>query len=48
MQVATFVKPQVKDIVFDRKQKVEGRVSFIDYQNKKAKIEVIVDNDNVD
>ena len=42
MQVQTFVKPQVKDIVFDRKNKVEGRVSFIDYQNKTAKIEVIV------
>ncbi|MEQ6356507.1 hypothetical protein ABNX05_17940 [Lysinibacillus sp. M3] len=38
-----FVKPQVKDIVFDRKQKFEGRVSYINFQNKTAKIEVIVD-----
>lgn len=40
-----FVKPQVKDIVFDRKEKVEGRVSYIDFANKKAKIEVILNTD---
>lgn len=38
-----FVKPKVKDIVFDRKQKLEGRVSYIDFPSKTAKIEVIVD-----
>lgn len=43
MQTTTFVKPKVKDIVFDRKQKIEGRVSYIDFQKKTAKIEVIVD-----
>lgn len=37
------VKPKVKDIVFDRKQKIEGRVSYIDFPKKTAKIEVIVD-----
>lgn len=45
MQTLPFVKPQVKDIVFDRRNKVEGRVSFIDYQNKTAKIEVILESD---
>lgn len=43
MQTTTFEKPKVKDIVFDRKQKVEGRVSYIDFQKRTAKIEVIVD-----
>lgn len=38
-----FVKVQVKDIVFDRKQKIEGRVTYIDYPTKKVKIEVLVD-----
>ena len=37
------VKPKVKDIVFDRKQKIEGRISYIDFPSKTAKIEVIVD-----
>lgn len=37
-----FVQPQVKDIVFDRKNKVEGRVTYIDYKTKMVKIEVIV------
>ncbi|MFJ7982371.1 hypothetical protein ACIQ1D_19095 [Lysinibacillus xylanilyticus] len=38
-----FVKIQVKDIVFDRKQKIEGRVTYIDYKAKKVKVEVLVD-----
>lgn len=37
-----FVKPQVRDIVFDRYQKVEGRISYIDYNTRTAKIDVIV------
>lgn len=36
------VQPQIKDIVFDRKSKEEGRVTYIDYKTKTAKIEVIV------
>lgn len=45
MQPQTFVRPQVKDIVFDRKQKLEGRVSYIDFPSKTVKIEVILDAD---
>ena len=45
MQTQTFVKPQVKDFVFDRKQKVEGRILFIDHRKRIAKVEVILYND---
>jgi dUTP pyrophosphatase len=37
----TFVKIQLGDLVFDRVQKVDGKVSFINYQNNTAKVEVI-------
>lgn len=39
-----FVKPQVEDIVFDQKQKIEGRVTDIDSSTNTAKIEVVVDH----
>ena len=39
-----FIKVQVEDIVFDIKQKIEGRVIEIDSSTNKAKIEVIVDH----
>lgn len=39
-----FVKVQVEDIVFDQKQKIEGRVTEIDSSTNKAKIEVTVDH----
>jgi dUTP pyrophosphatase len=41
----TFVKIQLGDIVFDKVQKVDGKVSFINYQNNTAKVEVIVNQD---
>lgn len=37
----TFVKIQLGDLVFDRVEKVDGKVSFINYQDKTAKVEVI-------
>jgi|GEM_PF-1700017 len=37
----TFVKIQLGDLVFDRVQKVDGKVSFINYQDNTAKVEVI-------
>lgn len=40
-----FVKVQLKDIVFDRKQKIEGKVTYIDLPKKTAKLEVIVGYD---
>ena len=43
MQTATFVKAQVKDIVFDRKQKIVGRVVHIDYKTKIVKLDVIIE-----
>lgn len=39
---ANFVKVQLKDIVFDRKAKVEGKVTYIDFPTKTARLEVIV------
>lgn len=37
----TFVKIQLGDLVFDRVQKVDGKVTFINYQDNTAKVEVI-------
>jgi predicted HAD superfamily Cof-like phosphohydrolase len=45
MQSMTFVKIQLGDIVFDKVQKVDGKVQFINYQNNTAKVEVIVNQD---
>lgn len=39
----TFVKIQLGDIVFDRVQKVDGKVQFINHQTNTAKVEVIID-----
>ena len=41
----TFVKIQLGDIVFDREQKLDGKVSFINHQNNTAKVEVITNQD---
>lgn len=37
----TFVKIQLGDLVFDKQQKVDGKVTFINNQNNTAKVEVI-------
>lgn len=37
----TFVKIQLGDIVFDKLQKIDGKVAFINHQNNTAKVEVI-------
>lgn len=37
----TFVKIQIGDLVFDKNQKVDGKVTFINNQNNTAKVEVI-------
>lgn len=41
----TFVKINLNDIVYDKEQKVGGKVKFINNQNHTAKIEVIVSFD---
>lgn len=38
----TFVKIQLGDLVFDKQQKVDGKVIFINRQNNTAKVAVIV------
>jgi len=41
----TFVKIQLGDIVFDREQKIDGKVTFINHQKNTAKVEVIINQD---
>lgn len=38
-----FVKVKLNDLVFDKTQKIDGKVVFIDNEKKIAKVEVIVD-----
>lgn len=38
-----FVKVNLGDLVFDAKQEVKGKVIFIDFANKTAKVEVIIE-----
>lgn len=41
----TFVKIQLGDLVFDKQQKVDGKVTFINNQTSTAKVEVITHQD---
>lgn len=41
----TFVKIQLGDLVFDKQQKVDGKVTFINNKDCTAKVEVIVSQD---
>lgn len=44
----TFVKIQLGDLVFDKQQKVDGKVTFINNQNNTAKVEVIISQDKTE